>query len=450
MSLLKIFTDGANDSTIPNTNTEKWLACTYAPWTVYFGGDWQYIAGVKEKTAQRKERLRFILSRDWGVNGRESLLDTVSLLTVMYCEENAPQKADIVAGAWDLCRACQILSIGFVCDYITRREMMDLSIKTGKIMQRLYRSWDELYESYLRGYAAWRRSQSDDGEDDIAERRKICQRLKREPDGPASLKWQTELKPPTFFERIKSRLRMTKANVVALGSVVISLIIASSFFLGWNPERLLQSQTPVTQSDIQRDRAKDFAGAVAGQDIPRLQSGADLARLPYRSGYATAQPLAVVSTGVHSLQPWVDPYYRQTFKGRTSTAKRRKPQIIQSALPVVEGYSQYYLLQLPDKSYILAQIPPNDAKAIAKGESVTLPISKKTGLTASARKALLAVCQKYNVKANGVVYAFNDQWQKDNFFLLFIIRFAAAALLFFVLALVLMKAGNTLFKVKEA
>lgn len=450
MGFLKIFTESAADSTIPNTNTEKWLVYTYAPWTVYFGGDWQYIAGVEEKTAQHKERLRFLLSRDWEVNGRKSLLDTVSFLTAMYYEENAPQKEDIVAGAWDLCRACQILSLGFVCDYITRREMMDLSIKIGKIMQRLYRSWDELYESYLRGYAAWRRSQSDDGEEDIAERRKICQRLQREPDGPVSLKWQTELKPPAFLERIKSRLRMTKANAVAWGSVVISLIIASSFFFVWNPERLLQSQTPVTKSDIRREPAKDFAGAVAGQDIPRLQSGADFARLPSRAGYATAQPLAVVSTGVHSLQPWVNPYYSKTFKGRTSGAKQRKPQIIQSDLPIVEGYSQYYLLQLPDKSYILAQIPPNDAKAIAKGESVTLPVSKKTGLTASARKALLAVCQKYNVKTNGVLYAFNDQWQKDNFFLLFIIRFAAAALLFFVLAVVLMKAGGTLLHVKDA
>ena len=59
----------------------------------------------------------------------------------------------------------------------------------------------------------------------------------------------------------------------------------------------------------------------------------------------------------------------------------------------MEGnYNPYYLLELPDHTYILAQIPQTEADAIVKGESVTLPIGQKVGMTDTAWSHLAAVC----------------------------------------------------------
>lgn len=116
----------------------------------------------------------------------------------------------------------------------------------------------------------------------------------------------------------------------------------------------------------------------------------------------------------------------------------------------MEGnYNPYYLLELPDHTYILAQIPQTEADAIAKGESVTLPIGQKVGMTDTVWSHLAAVCGEYGADTDGVFYAFDNEWQEEHHTSLLLLRFGAA-LLWLVLAVGLGLAGWRIFKKEEA
>lgn len=87
---------------------------------------------------------------------------------------------------------------------------------------------------------------------------------------------------------------------------------------------------------MEQGGAEDFTGSSAGEDIPRLTAAADFSEM------------------ISGLDIW-------------------------------GYYNQYYLLEFLDHSYILVQIPQAEADAIAKGESITLPIWQKAGMTDTAR-----------------------------------------------------------------
>lgn len=98
-------------------------------------------------------------------------------------------------GGWDLCRACQILGMGYVAGYIDRDEMMYECIQVAEQMRKLYSSWEELYQSYLFGYGLWRTDPKDEKEAaaDIAARREAAEVVLRDIDGPLSLDWNMPL-----------------------------------------------------------------------------------------------------------------------------------------------------------------------------------------------------------------------------------------------------------------
>lgn len=447
MKFFEFLLDEPTDVTRAETATEKWLVCTSAIWSMYRGGDWQCFAGAQTKSQREIDAMGLMLRRDWGINNKAELLDTVKYLKEPYTNKQNLAKEFIAVGGWDLCRACQILAMSFVGGLISRKEMVTHSIAVGQIIQRLYHSWDELYDSYLKGYKDWRRGFGGDWQSELAARENFCRQLKNAPDGPRSLNWNTKLR------QLPWQHLMRKSVIIPVVSVVAALFVAAVFFVSWTPDFLsLSKEPPVTQSDISKNKIRNYAGYPAGPDIPRLNGAADFAKMPYSTGYATAQPTAIVPTNIYRLKPWVNPYETKTYKGRRlSSTGQRKPAIRQSDLPFLEDYSQYYLLQLPDKSYILAQLPPADAAAAAKGTGAALPLGKKTGLTATARKYLTPICQQYNVKTNGgVFYAFNDQWEKENYFTSFLLRLAAAAVLWLALTVGFMQLGSMLFQTKKS
>lgn len=178
--------------TLPESDTERWITGTYAMWSEYADGDWHYFAGSRQIN-KRRPPMRAVLRRDWGVTDENTLSDMVLYLISQYEDENDCSEEEIALGAWDLCRACQILGMGFIGGYIERREMVEKSVRVGRIMQRLYHSWDELYDSYLEGYKEWRRAQGGEWQRDIAEREKLCLKLRNDPDGPCSIAWEIEL-----------------------------------------------------------------------------------------------------------------------------------------------------------------------------------------------------------------------------------------------------------------
>ena len=179
--------------TLPQTDTERWIVGTYAMWSEYAEGDWHYFAGSVSKNRQEGASMRLMLRRDWEVNNRDTLLEMVRWLTASYDGESACTEDVLAAGAWNLCRACQILGMGFVSDYISREEMIAKSVQVGKQMQRLYHSWAELYASYLKGYKEWKMEQGGDWPKEVSEREILCDQLRMDAQGPCSVPWDLEL-----------------------------------------------------------------------------------------------------------------------------------------------------------------------------------------------------------------------------------------------------------------
>ena len=181
------------NETIPQNDVEKWILGTYAMWAAYADGDWHYIAGSAEKNKQEGASMRVMLRRDWEVSNKTALLDMVDYLTALYREGTDCEAEDIASGAWDLCRACQILGMGFVGGYIDRQEMVQKSAEVGRVMQKYYHSWAELYDSYIKGYRDWRAEQGGDAQKDIEARETLCRDLRNDPNGPCSVPWDLKL-----------------------------------------------------------------------------------------------------------------------------------------------------------------------------------------------------------------------------------------------------------------
>ncbi len=178
--------------TRPLEDAERWVIASYAMWSEYYSeGNWQYVAGspVKEENAAN---MQLMLSRDWEIDDREDLLDTVMFLTALYEDEEDVDQEDIETGAWDLCRACQILGMGFVAGIIDREEMFGISMMVCGLMQFYYPSWMHLYSSYLNGYKEWRLGDGDEedeeAQEDVEERKLLVM-----PGGPCSIPWNLEL-----------------------------------------------------------------------------------------------------------------------------------------------------------------------------------------------------------------------------------------------------------------
>ena len=239
---------------------------------------------------------------------------------------------------------------------------------------------------------------------------------------------------------------MIKEKLITMLGTVLALAVSVPLFLHWNPEFLFREENaPVTAADIRQNPTKDFAGAQAGDDIPRLSGAEDFSALLYGIDYATAEPTDIIATGVYSLKPWVNPYRTRQVNGRTVTGKR-KPQIVTSPFVLEEDYNQYYLLKLPDGTFLLAQIPPDAFSAIRQGEHMTLPVGRKDGLTDTARNHLATICETYDVSMDGVFYAFSEEWYREHSFSLFLLRFSAAAVVFFVVAVGVILTGNRILK----
>lgn len=178
-------------ATAPENDAEKWYVASYAMWSTYTDGDWHFVADSKVKNQSEGASMRTMLRRDWLVSNKEALLDMADYLVKSYEQEDcAPD--ELRQAAWDLCRANQILGMGYVGDYINRAEMDEASARVSRIMQKYFHSWNELYDSYLIGYRKWRSDAGEGAEQDIEARENLCRKLLEMPDGPSSLDWNTQ------------------------------------------------------------------------------------------------------------------------------------------------------------------------------------------------------------------------------------------------------------------
>lgn len=87
---------------------------------------------------------------------------------------------------WDYSRALSLLGWYYVAGFYTESEALDKALEIAKELQGKFSSWDELTESYMRGYEYW----SDESADP---RREVYNDLKGRSDSPYQIAWDTVL-----------------------------------------------------------------------------------------------------------------------------------------------------------------------------------------------------------------------------------------------------------------
>lgn len=184
--------DYPDKSTTPDSPAEKWITATYAIWSEYAMDSWKYLSGVSGKSRETISGMQKGLENSWSIRNRQELLKEVEALKGDYLKGDTSDNQTYYAG-WDLCRACQILGMGYVADLIDREEMVRESVKVVPLMRQYFSSWNDLYSSYLTGYRSWREYYDtefdSEAEKDINRRAAIARELLSAPDGPCSLDW---------------------------------------------------------------------------------------------------------------------------------------------------------------------------------------------------------------------------------------------------------------------
>ena len=210
-----------DNSTVEITDTIRWFNASYAVLTELNGWDYGRFGGLAAND-DSMAKVQGMLNDSWDVTDRASADETLDwilteghrlsfqedmqtfeevgiadvgpeervplILDNFYLDEDEAQMcadwyswyeqygADAVAG-WDYCRAMNLLSFYYIAGYYTEQEALDKSMEIAAQMQPLFGSWDELMDSYLRGYEYWAEESSD-------ERRGVYEDLKSRSDNP--------------------------------------------------------------------------------------------------------------------------------------------------------------------------------------------------------------------------------------------------------------------------
>ena len=233
-------------------------------------------------------------------------------------------------------------------------------------------------------------------------------------------------------------------KVLEFVMVIISLIAAVLVAKDFGIESILRGkEEPVTLAMAKENLTEDCIGMPAADDIPRIedvQTWDDASILDL----VTIEPTDIIPTGIGSRNTWVSAY-STSRRGRVQP----RPSVSETAFDFAGDYAEYYIIKLPDESYILAQMSIDDARKLKAGKAVTLPIGRKIDVFSQALPKMKDLCEEYNVYTDGVFYCINDKWNESHSFLVFIIRFGIGALTAIVLGAILITVVDKIFKMKE-
>ncbi|MCI8659123.1 MAG: DUF1266 domain-containing protein [Lachnospiraceae bacterium] len=155
--------------------------------------NWILTEGHRLDFAENMQTLESI-----GVTADTPTEELVTLLTDEYSfdEEEAQSYANAYTmytefgenaiSGWDYCRAMNLLGYYFTAGYYTEQEALDKSLEIAQTMQPLFESWDDLVDSYLRGYEYWAGG-------DSQERRTVYEDLKAASDNPYAIDFKMNL-----------------------------------------------------------------------------------------------------------------------------------------------------------------------------------------------------------------------------------------------------------------
>lgn len=226
--------------------------------------------------------------------------------------------------------------------------------------------------------------------------------------------------------------------------VIVALIIAVLVAKNLGIESMLRSkEEPITLAMTEDGLPEDFIGMPAADDIPRIED-AQTWEDTRQTSYVTIEPINIIPTGYGTRHPWVSAY----STGRRGRVRNR-PAVSSMTLDILGEYGEYFLVELPDESYILAQISPDDVRKIKSGKQITLPIGRKTNANGTILSNIANLCDEYDVNTDDVFYCINDAWNESHEFIVLIIRMGAAILTALVVGTIFITIIDKIFKVKD-
>lgn len=190
--------------TRPRNDLELWLVGTYAIWGQFYAGLYgsgmeaaqkgAFHIGAVPRTRETVKEMKDTLDDSWDIGSYEELLDTVEYMSMGPGFHNCINQA---GRAWELCRSMQLLGCAYLVEWCDREEMIRRSCAVGKLIQRTFRSWDELCQGFLDGFAAWKLSGSANEANMAAvqQRADVYWAIKGRKDSPYNLPWRMQLDP---------------------------------------------------------------------------------------------------------------------------------------------------------------------------------------------------------------------------------------------------------------
>lgn len=228
-------------------------------------------------------------------------------------------------------------------------------------------------------------------------------------------------------------------------AVIVALAIAVFVTKSISLEPLLRGkEEPVSLTMTKSGLPEDSIGMPAADDIPRIediQTWEDT----WQTSYVTIEPIGIVSTGIGKRHAWIEAYTNSRKRGGT----RKRAEATNMAFDILGEYGEYYLLQLPDESYILAQMPVDYARKIKAGQKVVLPIGRKEAANQQVLAKISDICQEYDVYTESVFYCINDKWNESHKLTLQLIRIGIGILITFVIGLILIIIIDRIFNKKH-
>ena len=195
---------------------------------------------------------------------------------------------------------------------------------------------------------------------------------------------------------------------------IVGIILATSYatYLLVNPVSWIDGQEHVSAAAIAENPLEDYAGKLPKADIPVLQSAEEFADMTSRD-FVTVSPSDVIPTGVYELKGWLnsnDLKKAYMGNGRTTSTGRTVARVTTNAMIALDYYNEYYLIKLPDGSYIPALFDSRYIAEIKSGEDVRLPVGKRLKTTNEALSPLLSAGKEYHIDATSTLYMFDNAW----------------------------------------